>query len=232
MISRNVPHKIFSATKLNAAALAHSHLARRANRGLRLAIAIIFWAIILTAAGAAQVLTITRPHQNRQSVNVGARVIFIVEATSTSGQVEYQWQYSKAGATFADLHDGDFNGRVSGARTNTLQIDSAQLDDEPVDPSRFRCLVDDPQAPSQTRNSGPGFLIVSTTNLPFQITVPTGPSSVNQGQTAIFDVEITGQSGILSGNWQFRSDKLGGSFVPLPQGLQSTGSTIPDPTLT
>lgn len=225
MTCPNFPREILSANDHNLVGPYHSRYPNFRSRILRLSLSFIFCAILLCATTAtSQVITVTPPQQNRQTLNVGANVVFTVGAASQSGAVEYHWQYSKASATFANLQDGDFNGRVSGSHAASLQISNAQLDDT----ARFRCLVTDPaMGPGgPATNSGPGFLTV-TTNLPFQITTPTGPPQpLSQNQNITLQVKITGQSGTLTGVWQFLSDTLRGTFVSLKDGLQNSGSTV------
>jgi hypothetical protein len=203
-------------------------LRRHGLRVLRLAIGSILTILcptLFTTAAGAQ-LSVGSPQQNTQDVNVGANVVFRVQVAGQSGTPQYYWQFLKdGGSAFVSLNPGDFGGRIAGLGTDTLYINDAQ----PQDSGRYRCLVRDS---TRQENSGPGVLDV-TTSLPFTITAPTVlPPHMSAGLSAMLTVSISGQSGTLAGGWQFSSDPARGPFVTLQEGLQSSGSTISDPTQT
>ena len=89
-------------------------------------------------------------HPTNQTVNGGATVIFTVDAGGTP-PLSYQWQKNTV-----DMSNG---GRVSGATTATLQINSADV----VDAGNYRCII--------TNNFG------NATSNAATLTVVTGPST-------------------------------------------------------
>jgi len=185
-------------------------------RVFRFRAGVILSVIALTWTASAQ-LSVTQPVQNVQNVNAGATVTFTVDVHGASGTPIYQWEFLPQSpppnfptpTVYQPLSDNPpppwntWGTAYSGSTSATLTLNGVHAQDN----GHYRCVVTDATG-TQVLSARPQGSLTVGSGTPFSALIVPTSQTVNAGDTATFEVEVTGQAGVLSYNWRYSPDNV------------------------